>query len=68
MLLVGKDWKLNKGLGRLETGERREKKNRRVIPLPKATKVDSFSFSAVLVGVLTFFLLQMHIAWTVIDS
>ena len=66
MLLVGKDWKLNKGLGRLETGERREKKNRRVIPLPKATKVDSFS--VVLVGVLTFFLLQIHIDWTVIDS
>ena len=25
MLLVGKDWKLNKDLGRLETGERRKK-------------------------------------------
>ena len=67
MLLVGKDWKQNKGLERLETGERRKKKLGESYHFRRPRK-STLSFSAVLVGVLTFFLLQIHIAWTVIDS
>lgn len=66
MLLVGKDWKQNKGLERLETGERR-KKNSASHTTSEGHESRLFLFRQ-LVGVLTFFLLQIHIAWTVIDS